>query len=57
MNVVYDLAFKMSIATRGDEIEDQEEFNEDNNVVDEPVEDEIIEMNVTEDTQNRALGK
>lgn len=28
MNVVYDLAFKMSIATRGDEIEDQEEFNE-----------------------------
>ena len=28
MNVVYDLAFKMSIATRGDEIEDQEEFDE-----------------------------
>lgn len=28
MNVVYDLAFKMSIATRGDEVEDQEEFNE-----------------------------
>lgn len=28
MNVVYDLAFKMSIATRGDEIENQEEFNE-----------------------------
>jgi len=28
MNVVYDLAFKMSIATRGAEIEDQEEFNE-----------------------------
>ena len=27
MNVVYDLAFKMSIATRGDEIEVQEEFN------------------------------
>ena len=29
----------------------EEEFDEDNNVVDEPVEDEIIEMNVTEDTQ------
>ena len=28
MNVVYDLAFKMSIATRGDEIENQEEFYE-----------------------------
>ena len=28
MNVVYDLAFKMSIATRGNEIENQEEFNE-----------------------------
>ena len=28
MNVVYDLAFKMSIATRGDEIENQEEFDE-----------------------------
>ena len=28
MNVVYDLAFKMSIATRGDEIEDQEKFDE-----------------------------
>ena len=28
MNVVYDLAFKMSIATRGAEIEDQKEFNE-----------------------------
>ncbi len=28
MNVLYDLAFKMSIATRGSEIEDQEEFNE-----------------------------
>ena len=29
----------------------EEEFDEDNNVVDEPVEDEIIEMNVTQDTQ------
>lgn len=28
MNAVYDLAFKMSIATRGNEIENQEEFNE-----------------------------
>lgn len=28
MNVAYDLAFKMSIATRGDEIENLEEFNE-----------------------------
>ena len=28
MNVVYDLAFKMSIATRGDEIENQDEFDE-----------------------------
>ncbi|MBQ8292258.1 MAG: helix-turn-helix transcriptional regulator [Bacilli bacterium] len=28
MNVVHDLAFKMSIATRGDEIEDQEKFDE-----------------------------
>lgn len=28
MNVAYDLAFKMSIATRGDEIENQEEFYE-----------------------------
>lgn len=27
MNVVYDLGFKMSIATRGDEIENKEEFN------------------------------
>ena len=28
MNVLYDLVFKMSIATHGDEIENQEEFNE-----------------------------
>lgn len=31
MNVVYDLAFKMSIATRGDEIENQDEFDEEIN--------------------------